>query len=280
MRFDVESDVVTHRWVKVNGVQLHYVEAGARPLVVLLHGFPEFWYAWRHQIPTLAGAGYRVAAPGLRGYNLSDKPPGWVDYRCSILAQDIANLIGALGAGSAAVVGTGVERWLGCWPCGTQSGWTGSWSSMHLIQSGFCKECTVLRSFCGAHICFCFTCLVAGTAGAGGQLRGVASGSACSTGSARYIQRPRYRAVRLGGRSAGRPASGTQLLPGLFSSKPAGRKCAASVASTYQRWSSGGTGQVLNSRTCRAGSRLGDEPTDGAYRRGEPLAADRRLHAG
>ena len=61
-------------YADVGGVRLHYVEAGEGPLVVLLHGFPEFWYSWRHQIPALVAAGYRVVAPDMRGYNLSDKP--------------------------------------------------------------------------------------------------------------------------------------------------------------------------------------------------------------
>jgi epoxide hydrolase 4 len=66
---------MAHRWVDVHGLRLHCVEAGTGPLVVLLHGFPEFWYAWRHQIPALVDAGYRVVAPDLPGYNTSDKPP-------------------------------------------------------------------------------------------------------------------------------------------------------------------------------------------------------------
>ena len=70
------SEIRAHREAVVNGVRLHYVEAGAGPLVVLLHGFPEFWYAWRRQIGPLAAAGFRVLAPDLRGYNLSDKPRG------------------------------------------------------------------------------------------------------------------------------------------------------------------------------------------------------------
>ncbi len=80
------------------GVRLHYVEAGEGPLVVLLHGFPEFWYSWRHQIPALAQAGYRVVAPDMRGYDLSDKPQGWRAYDTGLLADDIAGLIRSLGA--------------------------------------------------------------------------------------------------------------------------------------------------------------------------------------
>jgi epoxide hydrolase 4 len=96
---------MAHRWIDVGGLRLHCVEAGTGPLVVLLHGFPEFWYAWRHQIPALADAGYRVVAPDLRGYNTSDKPSRVRDYRPRVLVQDVADLIVALGAGSAAVAG-------------------------------------------------------------------------------------------------------------------------------------------------------------------------------
>src|SRR4051794_2950187 len=63
-------------YAEVGDVTLHYVEAGDGPLVVLLHGFPEFWYGWRKQIAPLAEAGFRVVAPDLRGYNLSSKPDG------------------------------------------------------------------------------------------------------------------------------------------------------------------------------------------------------------
>jgi pimeloyl-ACP methyl ester carboxylesterase len=106
---------MAHRWVDVGGLRLHCVEAGTGPLVVLLHGFPEFWYAWRHQLPALADAGYRVVAPDLPGYNTSDKPPRVRDYRPRLLAQEVADLIGALGAGSAAVAGHdwgGALAWL------------------------------------------------------------------------------------------------------------------------------------------------------------------------
>ena len=65
-----------HTYKTVNGVQLHYVQAGTGPLVLLIHGFPEFWYGWRKQIPALVEAGYQVIALDMRGVNLSDKPKG------------------------------------------------------------------------------------------------------------------------------------------------------------------------------------------------------------
>jgi epoxide hydrolase 4 len=87
------------------GIRLHYVEAGEGPLVVLLHGFPEFWYSWRHQIPVLAAAGYHVVAPDMRGYDMSDKPQDWRAYDTSLLADDIAGLIRSFGEQKAYVVG-------------------------------------------------------------------------------------------------------------------------------------------------------------------------------
>ena len=88
-------------------MQLHVAEAGPEtgPLVLLLHGFPGFWWAWRHQLPALAAAGYRVVAPDLRGYGGSDRPPR--GYDLWTLAGDAAGLVRALGARDAAVVGTG-----------------------------------------------------------------------------------------------------------------------------------------------------------------------------
>lgn len=91
--------------INVGDVTLHAVIAGSGPLVILLHGFPECWYSWRLQIPALAAAGYRVVAPDLRGYNLSDKPRRVSDYRVEALADDVAGLIRALGAEKAHVVG-------------------------------------------------------------------------------------------------------------------------------------------------------------------------------
>lgn len=93
-----------HEYVETNGIRMHYVTQGEGPLVVLLHGFPEFWYSWRHQIPVLAEC-YRVVAPDLRGYNETEKPDGVEHYQLSLLVADIAGLIEALGEKRAAVVG-------------------------------------------------------------------------------------------------------------------------------------------------------------------------------
>ena len=98
-------EYIEHRYADLGGVRLHYAEAGEGPLVVLLHGFPQFWYVWRSQIPALVEAGFRVVAPDLRGYNLSDKPPKVSDYRVEMLACDVERLIRACGEESAAVVG-------------------------------------------------------------------------------------------------------------------------------------------------------------------------------
>ena len=96
---------LTHRYANLGDVRLHYVEAGEGPLVLLLHGFPQFWYEWRYQIPALVEAGFRVVAPDMRGYNLSDKPPGVRAYRVELLARDVERLILACGERTASVVG-------------------------------------------------------------------------------------------------------------------------------------------------------------------------------
>src|SRR3954470_9773970 len=92
-------------YADVGDVELHYVEAGDGPLVVLLHGFPEFWYGWRRQIAPLVQAGFRVVAPDLRGYNLSSGPEGFAAYTVDKLATDIRGLIRELGTESAMLVG-------------------------------------------------------------------------------------------------------------------------------------------------------------------------------
>lgn len=107
MTTDPATIAITHRMIPTNGLRLHVAEAGPTdgPLVVLLHGFPEFWYGWRRQIPALAAAGFHVVAPDQRGYNLSDKPPAVRDYATHTLAADVVGLFDALGAERACLVG-------------------------------------------------------------------------------------------------------------------------------------------------------------------------------
>lgn len=102
-----------HQFVPANGARFHVAEAGpthadprTTPLVVLLHGFPQMWWAWRNQVPALAQAGYRVVAMDLRGTGASDKPP--LGYDVPTLARDVAGVIRSLGAHEAVVVGQGV----------------------------------------------------------------------------------------------------------------------------------------------------------------------------
>jgi len=98
---------VVHDPITTNGITLHVAQAGPvdGDLVILLHGFPEPWWGWRHQIPALAQSGFRVLAPDQRGYNFSDKPLGRNSYRITTLAQDVLGLIDATGRQRAAVVG-------------------------------------------------------------------------------------------------------------------------------------------------------------------------------
>lgn len=98
---------VRRRWLTGDGVRLHAVTAGDPhgPPVVLLHGFPEFWYGWRHQIGPLAAAGFHVVALDQRGYNRSDKPPRVADYATDRLAADVVKCLDDLNVSRAAVVG-------------------------------------------------------------------------------------------------------------------------------------------------------------------------------
>ncbi|MGH3854280.1 MAG: alpha/beta fold hydrolase [Pseudonocardiaceae bacterium] len=93
----------THRDISANGIRLHVAELGTGPLVLLLHGFPEFWWSWRHQLPALAAAGMRAVAVDLRGYGDSDKPPR--GYDPWTLSGDVAGLVRALGERQADLVG-------------------------------------------------------------------------------------------------------------------------------------------------------------------------------
>ncbi|MBA2525811.1 MAG: alpha/beta hydrolase [Pyrinomonadaceae bacterium] len=96
---------IRHGYANVNGIRLHYAESGrGDDLVILLHGFPEFWYSWRHQL-TVLGTRFHVVAPDMRGYNLSEKPPRVEDYSTDVVANDVIGLIGHFGAAKAAIVG-------------------------------------------------------------------------------------------------------------------------------------------------------------------------------
>jgi pimeloyl-ACP methyl ester carboxylesterase len=101
------SATIEHRMIKTNGVTLHVAQAGAddAPLVLMLHGYPEFWYGWRRQIEHLAAHGYRVWAPDQRGYNLSEKPAGINAYRMNYLVDDVLGLLDAAGVESTYLVG-------------------------------------------------------------------------------------------------------------------------------------------------------------------------------
>ncbi|HLM59049.1 MAG TPA: alpha/beta hydrolase [Pyrinomonadaceae bacterium] len=97
--------VIRHGYAQVGDVRLHYAHAGqGERLVILLHGFPECWYSWRHQLASL-GQHFHVVAPDMRGYNMSDKPARVEDYQLNRLVDDVTGLIRHFGAREAAVVG-------------------------------------------------------------------------------------------------------------------------------------------------------------------------------
>jgi pimeloyl-ACP methyl ester carboxylesterase len=105
----------------INGLHLHVVEAGepGKPLLILLHGFPEFWWAWRHQITPLADAGYHVVVPDMRGYNTSDAPQGVAAYTLDLLAADVVALADAYGARRFHMVGHDWGAVIGWWVAAT-----------------------------------------------------------------------------------------------------------------------------------------------------------------
>jgi pimeloyl-ACP methyl ester carboxylesterase len=96
---------LTHRTVQTNGIRVHLAEAGAGPLVVLCHGFPESWYSWRHQLPALAEAGFRAVALDMRGYGQTDRPAAIEQYTLLHLVGDMVGLLDALGAEQAVIAG-------------------------------------------------------------------------------------------------------------------------------------------------------------------------------
>lgn len=95
----------TNRFVETNGIRMHITEQGQGPLIVLCHGFPEFSYSWRHQLPVLAEAGYRAVAPDQRGYGLTDRPEPIEAYNITQLVGDIVGLIHSLDEDTAIIIG-------------------------------------------------------------------------------------------------------------------------------------------------------------------------------
>jgi epoxide hydrolase 4 len=96
---------IRHERIAADGVELHVARAGAGPPVILLHGFPEHWRSWKHQIPALVSAGFSVLAPDLRGYNESDRPAERNAYHLRHLVADVAALVRATGRARAHIVG-------------------------------------------------------------------------------------------------------------------------------------------------------------------------------
>lgn len=96
---------VKHATVTANGIRMHVAEAGEGPLVLLCHGFPESWYSWRHQLTSLAGAGFRAVAPDMRGYGGTDRPVAVEAYTLLHLVGDMVGLLDTLGEQQAVIVG-------------------------------------------------------------------------------------------------------------------------------------------------------------------------------
>ncbi|MFN3236462.1 MAG: alpha/beta fold hydrolase [Pseudomonadales bacterium] len=97
--------MINERRIATNGIQLKIAEQGEGPLVLLLHGFPESWYSWRHQFAPIAGAGFKCVAPDMRGYGESDAPDNIGDYNQVEVVKDIVGLVQALGYETAIVIG-------------------------------------------------------------------------------------------------------------------------------------------------------------------------------
>jgi pimeloyl-ACP methyl ester carboxylesterase len=125
-----------HRLVPSPAGRTHLVEQGSGPLVLLVHGFPESWYSWRHQLPALAAAGYRAVAVDVRGYGRSSRPSDVAAYRMVELVDDVVAVVHALGESSTIVVG---HDW-------------GAGIAAHsaLLQPGTVTAAALLRRRCGS----------------------------------------------------------------------------------------------------------------------------------
>lgn len=132
-----------HRLVSANGARFHVAELGEGPMVLLMHGFPQFWYAWRHQMAAIADAGWRAVAMDLRGYGASDKPPrGYDSYTSS---ADAAKVIRSLGEESAIVLGQGLGGFVAwCLPS-LQPGVTRAIGSLSMPHPRVMRKASILR---------------------------------------------------------------------------------------------------------------------------------------
>ena len=95
----------THHHAQINGIRMHYVEQGEGPLVILCHGFPHLWFSWRHQIPAIAAAGWRVIAPDMRGMGQTEAPPAAAAYDVEHTVGDLTALLDHLGEQRAVFIG-------------------------------------------------------------------------------------------------------------------------------------------------------------------------------
>jgi pimeloyl-ACP methyl ester carboxylesterase len=96
---------ITHRFIETNGIRMHIAEKGTGPLVLMCHGFPESWYSWRHQIDSLAAAGFHAIAPDMRGYGQTDQPEAIDQYTLLHLVGDMVGVLDALGEETAVIAG-------------------------------------------------------------------------------------------------------------------------------------------------------------------------------
>uniref|UniRef100_A0A5B6ZUJ7 soluble epoxide hydrolase n=1 Tax=Davidia involucrata TaxID=16924 RepID=A0A5B6ZUJ7_DAVIN len=96
---------IEHRNISVNGINMHVAEIGEGPAVLFLHGFPELWYSWRHQMLSLSSTGYRAIAPDLRGYGDTDAPPSAASYTVHHIVGDLVGLLDAMGLDKVYLVG-------------------------------------------------------------------------------------------------------------------------------------------------------------------------------
>ncbi|XP_038716599.1 epoxide hydrolase A [Tripterygium wilfordii] len=108
---------IRHRMVSVNGIQMHIAEKGEGPVVLFLHGFPEIWYSWRHQIVGLSSLGYHAVAPDLRGYGDSEAPADISSYSCLHIVGDLIELIDSIGAEKVFLVATDWGAMIGWYLC-------------------------------------------------------------------------------------------------------------------------------------------------------------------